>query len=303
MKAGKEAGIVRFAAGMTRAAAQAELRRALTEASVDSPALDARLLLGAALGASQTALLAHADEPLSRDEAARLGELARRRLAREPMARITGQAEFWGLPFRLSPETLAPRPDTESVVEAALAAVGPAPRALRILDLGTGTGCILVALLSELPDAFGIGLDRSPGALSIAKANAQVNGVSDRTAFVASDWGAALDGRFDLIVSNPPYIRAVEIQALAPEVSHFDPPAALDGGRDGLDAYRSVLDDAGRLLTSSGRAVLELGHDQAGSVGALAEARGFTVESLRRDLGGHSRAMALRRPGHLVSGE
>jgi release factor glutamine methyltransferase len=302
MDQGEQARAITFAPGMSRGAAQAELRRALAEAGIDSAMLDARLLTGAALQVSSTALLAHPEAPLGDGGAARLTEFAGRRLAREPVSRITGQAEFWGLPFRLSPETLAPRPDTETVVEAALEAVGTVRQELRMLDLGTGSGCILLALLSELKGCFGIGIDRFPGALATAKGNAEMNGLRDRTAFVASNWAAALDGRFDLIVSNPPYVRASEIPALEPEVSRFDPLAALDGGNDGLNAYRAILDDAGRLLTPEGRVVLELGHDQSESVSALAQARDFVVETIRRDVAGHLRALVLRLRRDLVSG-
>ncbi|NNM74012.1 peptide chain release factor N(5)-glutamine methyltransferase [Enterovirga sp. DB1703] len=280
---------------MTRAAAQAGLRRALTAAGIASAALDARLLVAAALGIGATAFLAHPDERLTAEQAARLGALARRRLAREPVGRILGEVEFWGLPFRLAPEVLAPRPDTETVVEAALersAGVEP-PR--RILDLGTGSGCILVALLSELPAAFGVGVDRSPDALRIAAANAARNGVGLRAGFAASDWAAALGTGFDLIVSNPPYIRTAEIAALDLDVSRYDPAAALDGGRDGLDAYRAILADSWRCLAPGGRLVLELGHDQAAAVEELGRAQGWRKEALRTDLAGHSRAIVLTR--------
>ena len=289
-------------AGTTRAAAQAELRRAFAEAGIDSAALDARLLTAAALDVGSTSLLADPQLPLGEEGSARLVDLAARRLAREPVARILGRAEFWGLPFALSPETLAPRPDTETIVEAALDAAGKRRGAReRILDLGTGSGCILIALLSELKDGCGVGVDRSPGALMAARRNAEMNGVADRAAFVASDWASAIEGRFSLIVSNPPYIRAADILTLDPEVSHFDPARALDGGKSGLDAYRAILDDAGRLLERDGRIVLELGHDQVESVAVLAEERGFAVEAIRRDLGGHQRAMTLFAGPALVS--
>lgn len=290
-----------FAAGTTRAQAQAELRRAFAAAGIDSAALDARLLLAAALGIGPTSLFAHPDAPLDRAGAARLREYAARRLAREPIARILGEAEFWGLRFRLSPETLAPRPDTEAVVEAALAAIAPWRGPQLILDLGTGSGCILLALLSETKEAFGIGVDRSPAALATARANAQINGLGERAAFVASDWASALAGQFALIVSNPPYIRAEDIPALDPEVSRFDPLAALDGGPGGLDCYRAILSDAGRLLTPAGHIVFELGHDQTEPVADLAAEHGFAVETTRRDLGGHTRAMVLSRERALVS--
>ncbi len=289
-------------AGVTRAAAQAALRRTLVEAGIDSAALDARLLTGAALRVASASLLAYPNAPVDADEAACLAEYTRRRLAREPVARIVGKAEFWGLPFRLSPETLVPRPDTETLVEAALEMSPAGEVPLRILDLGTGSGCILVALLSEWRDAFGIGLDRSLDALATARGNAQMNGVGDRAAFVASDWAAAIAGRFGLIVSNPPYIRAGDIAALEPEVTRFDPLAALDGGWGGLDAYRAILSQAGRVLAPGGRIVLELGHDQADAVADIAAGHGLVVMAIRNDLAGHRRAITLAAAQGLVSG-
>lgn len=286
--------------GPTRRSAQAELRRAFSAAGIGSPALDARLLVAAALGTGPTSLIANPDAPLGPGEAERLGSFAARRLAREPVARILGETEFWSMPFRLSPDTLAPRPDTETVVEAALDAARSTGVPPTLLDLGTGSGCILVALLSELSAAFGVGIDRSPGALATARINADMNGVGGRALFSAGDWGASLDGRFGLIVSNPPYIRAGDIPLLDPEVARFDPAAALDGGPDGLDAYRAILADAARLLAPAGRVVLELGHDQADAVRALAEAEGYRVGAVTTDLGGHRRAIVLGPGRNLV---
>ena len=205
-----------LAESTTRGEALARLRRAFAEAGLDTPGLDARILLAEALGIDASELALRPGEALGSVAAERLRADAARRLAREPVARILGRQEFWGLSFALSPETLVPRPDTETVVEAALAAVGGRDAAPRILDLGTGSGCLLVALLHELPKAWGVGLDRSPAALATARGNARRNGVADRSAFAASDWGAALDARFDLMVSNPPYIATKEIGGLAP---------------------------------------------------------------------------------------
>lgn len=298
----QQVAAVRFPPEMTRSAAQAALRRALAEAGIDSAGLDARLLTAAALRVSSTSLLSDPQRALNLEGAVRLTEYARRRLAREPVARIVGEAEFWGLPFRLSPETLVPRSDTEAIVESALEAMPAGAAGGTILDLGTGSGCILVALLTERPDAFGLGLDRSRAALATAQGNARLNGVADRAAFVASDWTAAIGGRFDLIVSNPPYIPAWEIPSLQPEVSRFDPISALNGGPDGLDAYEAILGQAGRCLAPAGRIVLELGHDQADAVAGIAGAHGFFAEALRADLAGHRRAMVLALRGGLVSG-
>ncbi len=282
-----------FAPSCTRGEALARLREAFGEAGIESPGLDARLLAEAALGIGAAALLAHPEVALGRDGASSLGALAERRLAREPVARILGIREFWGLPFRLSPATLEPRQDTETVVEAALAALPDRDSPLRLLDLGTGTGCILVAILSERPNARGLGTDRSAAALATARANAVRNGVGARADFAASDWAAALGGRFDLVVSNPPYIARPDLAGLAPEVARHDPAAALDGGPDGLAAYRAILSCLPRLLAPGGVALLEIGHDQADALVSLAGDRALAVRRVIRDLGGRDRAVLL----------
>jgi release factor glutamine methyltransferase len=287
---------VRPKADATRAEALAFLRRAFTEAGLDTPDLDARILLAEALGIDGSELTLRPKVPMGAAGAERLAGYAARRLAREPVARILGCQEFWGLPFRLSPDTLVPRPDTETVVEAALAAVPDRRAPLHILDLGTGSGCLLVALLHELPNAHGIGVDRSPGALAAARANARLNGVGGRAAFAASDWDAAVAGPFDLVVSNPPYIASRTIDTLAPEVRDHDPSSALNGGPDGLDAYRAILADAGRLLAPGGRLVAEIGFDQEEAVRALAVAAGLAVERVAKDLGGRPRAAVMGLP-------
>jgi release factor glutamine methyltransferase len=212
------------------------------------------------------------------------------------VARILGQREFWGLPFALSPETLVPRPDTETVVETALslAREGTAPR--RILDLGTGSGCLLVALLHECPTAFGIGVDREPAALATARRNAEANGVGARARFVAGDWAAPLRGPFDLVVSNPPYIASAVIGGLDPDVRDHDPRLALDGGPDGLEAYRRIIGEAGRLLVPGGALVLEIGYDQAAAVRALGVEAGLEFVRLAHDLSNNPRCTAFRAP-------
>ncbi len=216
-----------------------------------------------------------------------------RRAMGEPVARILGAWEFWGLPFVLVPETLVPRPDTETVVEAALAALPDRTAPLRILDLGSG--CILVALLSELPRAVGIGLDRSEPALRAARTNAIANGTGGRALVACGNWCDPLRGPFDLVVSNPPYIAAGDIPGLDREVAQHDPRAALDGGADGLDAYRQILGSLGRgrLLKPGAPAVVEIGYDQAEAVRTIGIAAGLRVAKLSRDLPGHDRALTF----------
>jgi len=277
-------------------AALVDARARLAQAGVDSAGLDARVLLREALGVSDAVLLTEGNRPLSEDEAARFAENLDRRVAGEPVARILGHREFWGLDFALGPDTLVPRPDTEIVVEAALAAMRRAGKAApRIADFGTGTGCILLALLHEMSAARGVGVDRSPGALEVARGNAERLGLSGRTRFVLSDWGAKLDGGLDLLVSNPPYISSREISGLKVEVRAHDPRLALDGGEDGLESYRLIIADAARLLAPGGALVLELGVGQGPDVAALAVAAGFRVEEIRPDLAGIPRALVAIR--------
>ncbi len=266
----------------------------MAAAPLDAGATDARFLLLHALGITGSELMLHGERPIGPDGAAKLADALRRRLSGEPVARIVGAWEFWSLPFRLSPDTLVPRPDTETVVETALAALPDRKGAPRILDLGTGSGCILVALLSELPNAFGIGLDRSLPALRTARGNAEANGVGERAAFLAGDWCAALAGRFDLIVSNPPYIATDAIAGLSAEVRLHDPAAALDGGADGLDAYRIIVAAAGSLLAPGAPLVLEVGATQADTVAALGLAAGLAQAYVAADLAGHARVVRFR---------
>jgi release factor glutamine methyltransferase len=267
--------------------------------AIDSAELDARILVGAALDLDLTGLLTAATRPVTAAEAVRLEDLASRRLKGEPVARILGTKEFWGLPLQLAAATLVPRPDTETVVELALETLraGPAPdHPLRIADIGTGSGAILLALLSELPDAYGIGTDISAAALHTASANARHLELAGRAAFIACDYVAALSGAFDLIVSNPPYIRSAEIINLATEVRDHDPLGALDGGSDGLDAYRALVPQAARLLAPGGVLVVEVGHDQSAEVERLMMAAGLTLERPpKADLAGTARAVAGRK--------
>ncbi|MBN8935333.1 MAG: peptide chain release factor N(5)-glutamine methyltransferase [Rhizobiales bacterium] len=287
---------------LTRGTTAAQARRALADAfraaGLDTPELDARVLVGHALGLDHTGLTLAGERKLDGDEARMVSALAVRRLAREPVARILGVREFWGLPLHLNAATLVPRPETETVVEAALVAIdedGARTRALRIADLGTGSGALLIALLSELPNASGIGTDVSPEALAAARANAGRSGVLPRARFAACDFGSALDGGYDLVVSNPPYIASGDLAALPPEVRH-DPRRALDGGADGFDCYRAIAAQAPRLLKHRGLLVAELGVGQAPAVAELFRAAGLVTSPARADLAGIPRALHARLP-------
>jgi release factor glutamine methyltransferase len=277
------------------AAARRDLARQFGNAGLETPDLDARILVGHALGLDHAALVARGERPLTDREADAVAALARRRLGREPVARIVGAKEFWGLPLALNADTLVPRPETETVVEAALTALGDARgRALRIADLDTGSGALLLALLGELPAAHSVGTDISVAALACARANADTLGLGGRATFVACDHGAALGGDFDLVVANPPYVASGDIAALTPEVRDFDPRAALDGGADGLSAYRAIIGDARRLLAPNGLLVLELGAGQLDAVRSLTSAAGLAPAACRNDLAGVPRALVVR---------
>jgi len=283
---------------LTIETARRALATRLQSAGVESAELDARLLTSHALNLDLTGMIAAANRVLTAAESNRLEALASRRLAGEPVARILGQKEFWGLPFALSPATLVPRPDTETVVELALEMlrVRPANKPLSIADLGTGTGAILLALLSELPDATGIGTDISVEALEPATANAVLLGLATRANFIRCDYASALSGPFDLIVSNPPYIRTSDIAGLAVEVRDHDPQKALDGGPDGLDAYRALIPQAASILAPGGSLVVETGQGQAAQIEALMTAAGLVPQRPpRADLAGIPRAVGARK--------
>ncbi len=286
-------------AGQTVETTRRALAAELKAKGIDSAELEARMLVGAVLGLDLTALIAAAGRALTKEQSTQLAEFARRRVAGEPVARILGFREFWGLPFELSAATLVPRADTETVVELALEIWrdGIAPvRRPRIADIGTGTGAILLALLSEIPQAEGVGTDISVAALQTAEGNANRLGLSKRTAFIACNYAAALSGPFDLMVSNPPYIRSSEIEGLSREVRDHDPRAALDGGADGLDAYRAIIPEAARLLGPGGALIVEAGLGQSGLVQELMTAAGLTLDRPPKpDLAGILRAVAGRK--------
>ena len=282
-------------AGLSIEAARRMVAARLRTHAIESAELDARLLTGAALGLDLTGMMSAAKRLLTDDESARLGDFARRRIAGEPVARIVGVREFWSLPLRLSADTLVPRPDTETIVEAALERLDEGGRrheSLAIADLGTGSGAILLALLSELPNAFGIGTDINAAALRTARHNARQLGFSSRAGFVACNYADALTGGWDLIVSNPPYIHSADIAGLSIEVRDHDPHRALDGGIDGIDAYREIAPAAARQLAPDGLLLVEVGHDQSDAVARLMSAAGLTLQgSPRADLAGIPRVV------------
>ncbi|HEY0183918.1 MAG TPA: peptide chain release factor N(5)-glutamine methyltransferase [Rhodopila sp.] len=262
------------------------------EGIADNPRFEARLLLAHATGLTQNDLIR---EPERLVDGAAFKAVLARRTAREPLALILGHREFWSLEFQVSPATLIPRPDSETLIEAAVAAFAGRPPPRTILDLGTGTGCLLLALLREFPSAFGVGLDLGQDAAALARGNAARLGMGARCAFAVGDWMAAIARRFDLIICNPPYIPSGEIATLMPEVACHEPGRALDGGSDGYDAYRAIVPVLARHLTSSGVAILELGIGQAKYVSELARTADLEP-SFRLDLAKIMRAIVLTRP-------
>jgi release factor glutamine methyltransferase len=268
----------------------------LAEAGIETPKRDARVLLCEATHIDQAALLRDPDARLGEDAAARLRAFVERRLAREPVSRILGKREFWDVSLRITPDVLDPRADTETLVAAAVETLRDRRNdPLCILDLGTGSGALLCACLSEFPRAFGIGADRDARALGIARENLAACDFASRSALLCGDWGDALGSAFDLIVSNPPYVRSADIATLAPEVRDYDPRAALDGGPDGLLAYRAIAADLRRLAAPDGIAILEIGFDQAESAADCFRQAGWASIAVRRDLENQPRALLVRR--------
>jgi release factor glutamine methyltransferase len=264
-------------------------------AGIEAPDADARLLLGHALRLERAQLLAQNDRLLEARETDTISALAARRLKREPVARILGHKEFWSLPLIVTADVLVPRPETETVVETALDALGrdgTKMEMLRTLDIGTGSGALLLALLKELPKAIGLGTDISPAATEVARANAERCGLKDRCTFMNCDIADGINGEFDLVVSNPPYVARGDIATLQPEVRDYEPTIALDGGPDGLDAYRAIATQVPRLLRPGGRLIVELGAGQEAAVAALFTKAGLRVSPARKDLAGTPRALA-----------
>lgn len=286
----------------TRGSAVAELTHAFRAAGLDTPALDARRLAEWVLGVDGASLLRDPEHPIGQDECRRLAEASRRRLSREPVSRIIGLRGFHGLDFEISPATLDPRPETETLVEGVLALIAdgrvPGGPASRILDLGTGSGAILVALLARLPEATGLGVDISLPALDIARRNADRHGLSKRATFEASSWFDAVTGTFDLIVANPPYIPSREVDNLDPEVRHYDPRGALDGGPDGIEPYRRIAAGVARVLRPGGWLAMEVGMGQSASVSAMLAPLASEITANQTtvwyDLSGTGRCVAVR---------
>jgi release factor glutamine methyltransferase len=263
--------------------------------SIETAALDARLLFQAASGLRHEDIVAEPDLGVPLEVAARFSVFIERRSRFEPVSRILETREFYGRSFRVTPDVLDPRADTETLIGAVLGLVkGKGP--LRILDLGTGSGAIAATLLAELPEATAVASDLSAAALRVAKGNAEALGVAGRASFVQANWFEGIEGRFDLIVSNPPYIPLGDIAGLAPDVREFDPPRALDGGPDGLEAYRRLASGAGGHLAPKGHVILEIGAGQVNGVNVLFTGQGFARESRHFDLAGHIRCLVFNRP-------
>lgn len=279
----------------TRAQALATVADYLDAAGISDAQDDARALLRAAAGLTRLELAMRPRAPLSQEEARLLHGYATRRAAREPVSRILGERGFWKLDLAVTPGVLDPRPDTETLVETALSLIAERREApLSILDLGCGSGAIVCALLSELPAARAVAVDLSAQACAATAANLARCGFSDRAVVVRGCWAEALQARFDLIVSNPPYVRSADIAGLEPEVRLHDPALALDGGADGLDCYREIIACLPGMLAADAPIVLEVGFDQASGVAALLIASGFQIERIARDAGGHERVVAAR---------
>ena len=267
-------------------------RERLQAARVDSPVIDARLLLEAAADASRADIITDPYRPLTAEQAARLDDYVGRRARREPVSRILGRKGFWKIALKVTPDVLSPRPDTETVVDEALRAF-PAAMAFQVLDIGVGSGAILLSILAERPAATGLGVDVSHEALAVARENAANLDLDRRATFLRTSWADGLqDGAFDLVVSNPPYIATDVIETLEPEVREHEPRLALDGGPDGLDAYRSLAPEVLRVLKPGGAFLVEIGYDQAEAVTALFAAAGADGLRVVRDLGDRDRVVA-----------
>ena len=271
---------------------EAQAAARLAEAGVEAPRRDARILLAAALGLDSAGVLAGRERPLGAGELAAFETLLKRRIAREPVSRILGRREFWSLEFEISPATLDPRPESETLIEVLLDRLDDRSRPYLVLDLGSGSGCLLLALLSELPQARGLGVDISGEAVAVAARNAARLGLESRVDFRQGDWGAGLEsGSFDLLLCNPPYVAEAEWPELAPEVATYDPRGALLAGEGGLAEYGRLGPEAARLLAAGGLAVFEIGAGQEKSAASRLAGQGLVLLEMRRDLAGHPRCL------------
>jgi len=286
-------------AGLSVRDAIGKLAAELSGRGIEQPARDARILVASAIGGTLSDLLREPEQRLTSSEAERLALSAERRMAREPVSRILGQRDFFGRAFAISPETLDPRPCTETLIEAALELAdeeGWRPLPIRMLDAGTGSGCLLLTLLAEMELARGVGTDISAGALAVARANADRLRLSERAEFVEARYTAPVRGTFDLVISNPPYIATRDIGGLEPEVRDYEPRAALDGGADGLEAYREIAAGLPRVVPR-GWALFEVGAGQAEAVAEILRRElAGRAGAIRQwtDLGGHSRCVAIQ---------
>jgi release factor glutamine methyltransferase len=280
---------------MTVGEALARAAQRLGEAGIERPQAEARILLEAASGRGRGQIIAFPEYGLTPAQCDLFEAQVSRRVAREPISRILGSREFWSLRFAVGPATLDPRPDSETLVSAVLDRIPDKSAEISLVDLGTGTGCLLLALLSELPRAKGLGIDISPEAREGAVANAAALGLGARAEFRVGDWLRGISAQFDVILSNPPYIESTAIAALAPEVAQYDPRAALDGGADGLSAYRSLIPQAVARLKPDGLLALEIGEGQGSAVRAVAAHAGLTDLGSAEDLAGIERCLLFSR--------
>ena len=272
--------------------ALAAARRRLADAGIDHAGLEARLMLADILGCDVAMVVGHPEKPMTEGQVAALDANVRRRRRGEPLAYILGRREFWSLTLAVNEHTLVPRPDSETLVEMALSRLGDRSR-LRLLDLGTGSGCLLLALLTELRAAWGLGVDIDPDALDVARSNAWRLGLDARATFVCGDWVKALSGRFDLVITNPPYVSDAEWAALEVGVRDFEPALALRAGADGLAAYRQIIPRLPDLLAPGGLALAEIGGASAGALPSLISQTGLEVVEIGHDLGGRPRCVAI----------
>lgn len=268
----------------------------LVAMGIDTARLDAEILMAHVLGCRRMTLYSRSDLGLSPPQRDEFEQLVVRRLLKEPVAYLTGDQEFWSLTFKVTPDTLIPRPDTETLVEAVLSRQ-PTSASGRLLDLGTGTGCILLSLLHELPAMTGVGADISDGALRVATANAQHLKLADRAALVFSNWFENIEGLFEIIVSNPPYIPSADIGGLMADVRDYEPMSALVGGEDGLDPYRLIASEAPKYLSAGGLLAVEVGIGQAKAVSDLFRSNGFSEVGIQADLGGIDRVVIGKKSG------